>query len=76
MILKKQVIITFESRRDKFFIDNIESMKGNSYFTDFTIKNLKKEINLTTRYGNINAEYIEKGFEAVNIKFGIFRYLS
>ena len=62
--------ITFESRRDKFFIENIESMKGNSYFTDFTIKNLKKEISLTTRYGNIDAEYIDKEFEAINLNSG------
>ena len=45
-------------------------MKGNSYFTDFTIKKLKKEISLTTRYGNIDAEYIDKEFEAINLNSG------
>jgi hypothetical protein len=62
--------VTFESRRDKFFIDNIESMRGNSYFTDFNVKNLKKEISLTTRYGNIDTEFIDKGFEAINLNSG------
>jgi hypothetical protein len=62
--------VTFESRRDRFLIDNIEVMKGNSYFTDFIVKNLKKEISLTTRYGNIDAEFIDKGFEAINLNSG------
>jgi hypothetical protein len=62
--------VTFESRRDKLLIDNIESMKGNSYFTDFIVKTLKKEISLTTRYGNIEVEFIEKGFEAINLNSG------
>jgi len=62
--------IAFESRRDKFIIDTIESMKGNSYFTDFNVKYLKKEISLTTRYGNIDAGFIEKEFEAINLNSG------
>ena len=68
--LKDAGEIRFESRRDKFFIDNIGSMLGNSYFTDFTVKNLKKEINLTTRYGNIETDSIEKGFESINLNSG------
>jgi hypothetical protein len=58
------------SRRDKFYIDNIESISGNSYFTDYNIKTIKKEINLETRYGNLDAESIEKGFESVNLNSG------
>jgi hypothetical protein len=62
--------LRFESRRDKFFINSIESMKGNSYFTDYDVKNLKKDINLTTRYGNINADLIDNGFESINLNSG------
>jgi hypothetical protein len=62
--------VTFESRRDNLFIENIETIKGNSYFTDFIVKNLKKEISLTSRYGNIEAEFIDKGFEAINLNSG------
>jgi len=62
--------ILFESRRDKFFIDTIVSVNGNSYFTDYDIKYLKKNINLTTRYGNLNADLINSGFESIILNSG------
>ena len=34
------------------------------------LRTLKKEINLTTRYGNLNIDMIEKGFESININSG------
>jgi hypothetical protein len=68
--IKNAGIIRSESRRDKFFIGNIETLHGNSYFTDYKVNNLKKELNLTTRYGSVNAGLIEKGFETININSG------
>ena len=68
--VKKAGTITIESRRDKFYIDNIKSIKGNSYFTDFNLKNLNREASLSTKYGNFNIDLIENGFEAVNLKTG------
>ena len=68
--IKKAGIISGESKRDKFFIDNIESLRGNSYFTDYKISSLIKELNLTARYGSVNADLIEKGFESININSG------
>jgi len=68
--IKKAVEIRLESRRDKFFLGDIEKLQGNSYFTDFRLNNLKREINLTTRYGSVNADLIEKGFESVYINSG------
>jgi len=62
--------ILSESRRDKFFIDTIASVNGNSYFTDYDIKYLKKNINLTTRYGNLNADLINSGFESIILNSG------
>lgn len=62
--------IRIESRRDKFFIGNIETLDGNSYFTDHNVNNLKKELDLSTRYGSVNADLIDKGFEAINISSG------
>jgi len=63
--IKKAGEIRFESRRDKFFIDNIISMSGNSYFTDYDVKNVIKNINLTTKYGKMDADLIETGFETI-----------
>jgi hypothetical protein len=68
--IKKAGEIRFESRRDKFFIDNIESMKGNSYFTDYDVKNVEKNINLTTRYGKMDADLIATGFERIFLNSG------
>ena len=68
--IKKAGIIRTESRRDKFFIDYIESLHGNSYFSDFKVNSLRKELNLTTKYGSVNADNIENGFELVDINSG------
>ena len=65
--IKKAGMIRGESKRDKFFIDNIESLQGNAYFTDYNVNNLRKEMNLTTRYGSVSTEQIEKGFELITI---------
>lgn len=63
-------LISTESRRDKFYIGSIDVVKGNSYFTDFRINNLKKEIDLTTKYGSVNSDLIDKGFESIDINSG------
>jgi len=68
--LKKAGKILFESKRDKFNINTIESVRGNSYFTDFLLKDLKKELSLTIRYGEIKTESIDKDFESVNLNSG------
>jgi len=68
--IKKAGMIRGESKRDKFFIESIESLQGNAYFTDYRVNNIRKELNLTTRYGSVNADLIDKGFEAINIYSG------
>jgi hypothetical protein len=68
--IKKAGSIRSESRRDKFFIDNVESLQSNSYFTDFKVGTLIKDLSLTSKYGSVNADLIEKGFEAINISSG------
>ena len=68
--IKKAGIIKGESRRDKFFIENIGTLQGNAYFTDYRLNNVRKELNLTTRYGSVSTDLIEKGFESININSG------
>jgi hypothetical protein len=65
--IKKAGILRGESKRDKFFIEDIGSLQFNAYFSDYKLNNLKKEVNLTTRYGSLNADFIDKEFESVNI---------
>ena len=62
--------IRLDSRRDKFFIDTVMSVTGNTYFTDYSGKSLKKEISLTTRYGSLEIESVSKGFESINLNSG------
>jgi hypothetical protein len=68
--IKKAGTLTIESRRDKFFIDNIKTIKGNSYFTDFNLKILRSEAGLSTRYGNLTIDMIQNGFESINLNTG------
>jgi hypothetical protein len=65
--LKKTGRLDTESRRDKFFIGTAASLKGNSYFTDYRIEQLDKEINLEIKYGSLNADMINKSIELVTI---------
>jgi hypothetical protein len=68
--LKSAGRISTESKRDKFFIGTINSLHGDAYFTDFRIDKLGGDIDLTTKYGSLNAELIEKGFKGININSG------
>jgi hypothetical protein len=68
--IKQAGSVSSESRRDKFFIDNIESLRGNSYFSDYKISTLKNKLDLTTKYGNVSADLVEKGFETISITSG------
>lgn len=65
--IKKAGTIRGESKRDKFFIESIESLQGNAYFTDYKVNNIRKEIKLTTRYGSVSTDLIEKGFVSIDI---------
>ena len=40
--IKKAGIIRGDSRRDKFYMDNIETLNGNSYFTEYRVNTLRK----------------------------------
>ena len=73
--IKKAGMIRGESKRDKFFIEDIGSLQVNAYFTDYKLNNLRKEVNLTTRYGSFNADLIDKEFESVNINSNLLRHL-
>lgn len=58
--LRKTGSLDTESRRDKFYIGSAGSVSGDSYFTDFRIENLSTELNLITRYGNLNVNMAGK----------------
>ena len=65
--IEKSGKLRIESRRDKLFLQDIDAISGNAYFTDFRIGNLEKEMDLNARYGNVNTDMIRKGFGTVNV---------
>jgi archaellin len=62
--------INAESRRDKFFIGTVNSLHGESYFTDFRIDKISGDVDLTTKYGSLDAEIIEKEFTGIRLNSG------
>jgi len=68
--LKNNSILDTRSRRDKFFIGNVRTIRGNSYFSEYRIENLEAEINLEPKYGRIDVDYIGKNCEMINIISG------
>src|SRR4030043_2046818 len=65
--LEKTGNLNTESRRDEFFLGTVSSLRGNSYFSDFRIDELQKEINVITKYGDLDTKFISKGIERVTI---------
>lgn len=68
--IRKSTKLRVESRRDKFYIGSVGLVSGNSYFSDLKIDELQKEINLVTKYGSLNADHIEKGFDLITVNSG------
>lgn len=66
--LQKAGRINAKSRRDKYFIGSVESISGDSYFSDYSIEVLSREINLLPKYGSINVDLIEESIELISIK--------
>jgi hypothetical protein len=48
----------------------ITSLKGNSYFTDFRIEELDKEINMVTKYGSLRVGLLTPDIDLVTINTG------
>lgn len=55
------------TRRDKYYLPEINELSGESYFTDFIIGNLHNELNFNFKYGNLSIEHIYKTFSFINI---------
>lgn len=60
--------VEIESRRDKFFIDDISRLKGVSWFSGYSIANLSGEADLDLKSGNIDIERISGKFESIVLK--------
>lgn len=65
--LEKVGLLKINSKRDKFYIGELSSIAGESYFTEFNIESLKTSAGLSTRYGSLTVNTIHNGFELFSV---------
>ncbi len=65
--IEKLGSLKLNSRRDKYFVDEIGTLSGESYFSNLNLGRLSDAINLTSRYGDITIDDIPRSFSIVNI---------
>lgn len=65
--MKKIGAMKIQSRRDKFFVDEIVSCTGVSSFSNLTITDFSKLLQLKTEYGEIKLKGINPGFSKIDV---------
>lgn len=65
--IRKADQIKVYSRRDKYFIDEINNISGDGDFTTINISRLKNEFNANMKYGELTIENIPPVFNLINI---------
>ncbi len=55
------------SKKDKFYISEINQLFGKSYFSDIWIYNIDTKANFNLKYGNINMESIHPSFSFIDL---------
>ncbi|MCK4664168.1 MAG: hypothetical protein KAT68_14970 [Bacteroidales bacterium] len=60
-------VLKITSKRDKYHIDKIDDIYGETSFSDIWIYQLNNETSINMRYGNLNLELINKNFSYINI---------
>lgn len=66
--IETAINIRCNSKRDKFYINGISSLGGESYFSTFNIENLYNETNLNTKYGSFSIMKLNKDFSLVALE--------
>ncbi|HKK43198.1 MAG TPA: hypothetical protein VJ963_12365 [Bacteroidales bacterium] len=65
--IKNAGSVKVDSRKDKLYLGKTDKLTGTSYFTDYNVQSLSGAIDLSTKYGSINTDLVEKNFESVDI---------
>jgi hypothetical protein len=55
------------SKRDKYYIDFLSKLEGESYFSEVSIDQLSKSISISTKYGSLSVDKLEDGFELFSL---------
>ncbi len=63
--------LNLNSRRDKVFLSQVKFIKGESYFSNISLKTIKKEIDFNLKYGMLNVNPINPELERIilDLKF-------
>ena len=55
--LSKAMTLKLNSKRDKFFVDYLQKIKGQAEFSYFEIKELNSSLDLAMKYGDLDIKY-------------------
>jgi len=59
--------LNISSKRDKYFISEVNYFRGETSFSDLVVDNLYHDFNFKMSYGNLKIDYIPKSFSLVNV---------
>jgi len=59
--------LKINSKRDKYFISEVNYIRGETSFSDLVVENLYQNLNFKMSYGNLNVDYIPKTFSIINV---------
>ncbi len=61
--------VVMDSQYDKFEIGQVNNVVAESAYTSYKIANLSNKVNIKTKYGSIDLDYVKPGFE--QMKFDV-----
>lgn len=59
--------LRLDSKRDKYYIRDIDKIEGEGYFTEFEIEKIGTSAGLNTKYGSLRIINLEPGFSILSI---------
>lgn len=59
--------LQINSKRDKYFLKRVDSFKGNSYFSRINIEKLEKQIDFSTKYGDVEINQFAHKLSSFNV---------
>jgi hypothetical protein len=59
--------LTLRSRRDKLVLPRVRTLRGDSYFSEFSILGLQNDLDYIFRYGSLTIDNIMKNFSSIVI---------
>ena len=65
--IEKAAVLFLDTRRDKVFITDVESLKGESYFSRVSIKTIGKEMEYLVKYGSLNVTEINQELKRLKL---------